>query len=287
MTTESLPSVPRSEGIRCHAHPERAVLGTCTRCGVFFCDQDHRRVDGKSYCDTCAVLPDVDYLESFRLKYWGKRDGWAWLVGLGAVANLLQGMNLLVSGSLVERVTALFVLGLAGMGACYWLGMRWARMAYVITFVALGLMMAAMGASAAGSAVGAERATSALEVMPMVMLVGMGVLVMVMALVIHHDTLNKLFFKVEVPRKKLRKAWNLYMNNRMARTGLALGLLGLLIPVLGPFALVCSFIGLRRVDPNAHPPIGRKGHAIAGLVLGTLGCLFWGGQLAYAFLRLR
>jgi hypothetical protein len=285
MTTQSLPFVPMSEGSRCQAHPERTALGTCTRCGVFFCDLDHRRVGGKPYCDTCAVRPDVDYLESFRLKYWGKRDGWAWLVGLGAVANLIQGMTLLVSGSSVERLTAPFAFGLAAMGVCYWLGMRWARMAYVITFVALGLIMAAMGASTAGAAVGGERATSAMGVLPMLMLVGMGVLIMIMALVIHHDTLNKLFFKVEVPREKLKKAWNLYMNNRMARTGLALGLLGLLIPVLGPFALVCSFIGLRRVDPNAHPPIGRKGHAIAGLVLGTLGCLFWGGRLAYAFLR--
>jgi hypothetical protein len=283
MTTQSLPLVPMSEGIRCHAHPERTALGTCTRCGVFFCDQDHRGVEGKPYCDTCAVHPDVDYLESFRLKYWGKRDGWAWLVGLGAVVNLVHGMTLLVSGSLVDLLTAPIALGLGGMGACYWLGMRWARLAYVITCVAFGLIMAAMGASLAGEAVGEERATSA--IVPMLMLVGMGVLIMITALVIHHDTLNKLFFKVEVPREKLKKAWHLYMNNRMARTGLALGVLGLLLPVLGPFALVCSFIGLRRVDPNAHPPIGRKGQAIAGLVLGTLGCLFWGGRFAYTFLR--
>ncbi|WP_257459184.1 hypothetical protein [Archangium lipolyticum] len=48
--------------------------------------------------------------------------------------------------------------------------------------------------------------------------------------------------------------------------------------------LVCSIIGLRRVNPNAHPPIGRKGQAIAGIVLGTVGCLIWGGVLVLSLL---
>lgn len=32
-----------------------------------------------------------------------------------------------------------------------------------------------------------------------------------------------------------------------------------------------SIAGLTRVDPNATPPIGRKGQAIAGSVCSTLG----------------
>jgi hypothetical protein len=182
----------------------------------------------------------------------------------------------------VDLLTAVIVLGMVGVGVCYWLGMRWARRVYVISSVAFGFLMAAVGASMGGKAMGRGEASA---LVPMLMLVGIGVMMMLVALFIHYDTLNQLFFKVEVPREKLQKAWNRYMNNRMARMGFALGLLGLTIPGLGLVALVCSFIGLRRVDPNAYPPIGRKGHAIAGLVLGTVGCLFWGWRLASAFLR--
>jgi hypothetical protein len=98
---------------------------------------------------------------------------------------------------------------------------------------------------------------------------------LLMSISIYNDTRNKLFFKVEMPRETLRKAWHLYKNNAVARAGLMLGVLGLFFPGVGLIALVCSGIGLRNVDPDAQPPIGRKGQAIAGLVLGAVGCLFW------------
>lgn len=261
MIVQPLPTTPMNEGSRCHAHPDHLALGTCTRCGVFFCDQDRRMVDGKPYCGTCAARPDVDYLESFRLKYWGQRDGWAWLVGLGSVANLLTGVFLLLSGAPDVLLNALFSLGAGVVGACFWLGLSWARLAFV--FVPIGSMIVSM------MTVGPEA-------------VVIGVLPMIMALAIYNDTHNKLFFKVEVSREKLRKAWHLYMNNRMARVGLMLGVLGLLLPGVGLIALVCSLIGLRRVDPDAHPPIGRKGQAIAGIVLGAVECLFWGGLFLFS-----
>ncbi len=34
-------------------------------------------------------------------------------------------------------------------------------------------------------------------------------------------------------------------------------------------------IGLARVNPDARPPIGRKGMAIAGLVLSGVGIALW------------
>jgi hypothetical protein len=42
---------------------------------------------------------------------------------------------------------------------------------------------------------------------------------------------------------------------------------------------------LRRVDPSAYPPIGRKGYAIAGIVLGALGTLVWGTVLVMTLLE--
>jgi len=46
--------------------------------------------------------------------------------------------------------------------------------------------------------------------------------------------------------------------------------------------LACSIYGLTRVNPTAHPPIGRKGQAVAGIILGALGVVEWGGFLVAA-----
>jgi predicted Zn finger-like uncharacterized protein len=46
-------------------------------------------------------------------------------------------------------------------------------------------------------------------------------------------------------------------------------------PVLGPIALIFGILGLRFV--KAHPTAGGTGHAIAGIVLGIITTLLWGG----------
>ena len=102
-----------------------------------------------------------------------------------------------------------------------------------------------------------------------------GLMPIIITLVIYNDTRNKLFFREEVSTEALQKAWDLYSNNRVARAGFVLSIFGILLPVFAPMALVCSIIGLRRVNPAAHPPIGRKRQAIAGIVLGSIGIL-WG-----------
>jgi hypothetical protein len=262
MNAPSLSSTPGAEESRCHAHPDQPALGVCTRCGVFVCAQDYRLVHDKPYCETCAVRPDVDYLEGFRLQHWGKRDGWAWLVGVGAIANLLGGLVLL-AGETELLLLALFLLASSVVGACFWMGQPWARLAYVF----VPIVSIIIGVTTEGP-----------------LAIGRGLVPIAIAVAIFNDTRNKLFFKEEVSPEALRKAWDLYKNNTVARAGFFLGLLGLLLPFIGLIALVCSIIGLRRVNPNAHPPIGRKGQAIAGIVLGTVGCLLWGGVLAVALL---
>ncbi|NMO21726.1 DUF4190 domain-containing protein [Pyxidicoccus fallax] len=254
MNAQPLSATPVTEGAVCNTHPDRAALGTCARCGTFYCSEDRELVHGKIYCGTCAVLPEVDYLEAFRLKYWGKRDAWAWLVGLGAVANILLGGITVAVGAAESLLFGLFLLAAGVVGACFWLGMPWARLGFL--FVPVGSII--VGAATEGAVA-----------------IARGVLPLAIAICIYNDTRNKLFFKEPVPAETLQKAWDLYMNNTMARAGFYLGILGVLVPGVGVIAIICSVIGLRRVNPNAHPPIGRKGQAITGIILGCISLVGW------------
>lgn len=251
---------------RCISHPDEPALGACTRCGAFFCSEDFEEVDDKVYCATCAARPDVDYLEAFRLKYWGKRDAWTWFIGFGALVNVLLGASLLLSGA--ERVALMGVAALATavIGGCFWWGLPWARLAMCF----MPVVNMAVGTAALGPQALVQ------GILPMLIMVG-----------VYGDTRNRLFFKVEVSREALRKAWNLYANNTLARGGFLLSLFGLLIVPFAPLGLVLSLIGLSRVDPTARPPIGRKGQAIAGIVLGGVSMLGWGALLLSAYLSKR
>jgi len=137
---------------------------------------------------------------------------------------------------------------------CFWLGLPFARLA--LCFVPIVSMVVS------GFTVGAEA-------------VGRGIWPVLITLAIYQNTRNKLFFKEDVPREALEKAWHLYANNTVARAGFILGLIGLAAFPLAPMALLCSIIGLRRVDPTASPPIGRKGQAIAGIALGAVSTVGW------------
>ena len=255
MNAQPLSVEPMAEGAMCHAHPHEPARGTCTRCGTFFCAADYEVVLGKVYCTACAGLPEVDYLEGFRLERWGKRDTWTWLIGAGAVVNVLLGLSLLATSAESMLVPGLFSLAAGAVGACFWRGMPWARTAFL--FVPVGSII--INVMLTGPAAIAQ-----------------GVVPLAIVISIYNDTRNQLFFKQPVSREKLQKAWHLYMNNTMARAGFLLAILGLLVPGVGVIAIICSIIGLRRVDPNAHPPIGRKGQAIAGIILGSLEVLGWG-----------
>lgn len=260
MESLSLAPQPAPGEARCPSHPEKAVLGACARCGTFFCEYDRETVDGKDYCDTCAEHPDVDYLEAFRLKYWGKRDAWAWLIGIGALINFIAGATLLAN-ELVNKDTgndgfmrALLALVGGGVGVCFWLGIPAARLA--LCFVPIASLMVS------GFAAGPEA-------------VGRGIVAVIITLVMYNNTRNKLFFKEEVSREALQKAWHLYSNNPVARAGFMLSFISLAFVLVAPISLLCSIIGLRRVNPTVTPPVGRKGQAIAGIVLSAVSLVGW------------
>lgn len=246
-------TVAAVNGATCPRHPDAAAIGACTRCGGFVCAQDVVLLDSKPYCQACAALPEVDYLEQLRLKHWGKRDGWAWLFLFNGVLLPFAAVPQLL-GELA--VVGVLELVLAAASLAYFFRFRPARY-LVLALPVLALVSAFL---ATGEPIGAVFALFPL-------LVG---------LAIFFDTRNRLFFKIPVPRAQLQRLWDVYENNPLARAGFMGGLLSLLMFPLAPVALALSIVGLTRVNPAAHPPVGRKGQAIAGIVLSALGLVVLG-----------
>ncbi|MFY0562357.1 hypothetical protein ACN28E_00830 [Archangium lansingense] len=77
--------------------------------------------------------------------------------------------------------------------------------------------------------------------------------------------------------ERLERLWDARENNPLARHALVCGLAGLVVPVAAPLAMGLGVAGLRRVNLEATPPIGKRQQALAGLVLGGLGLVGWTG----------
>ncbi|MCE9668446.1 DUF4190 domain-containing protein [Myxococcus stipitatus] len=237
---------------RCAVHPEHEASATCQRCGNFTCLECVHWVLDQVYCTACAFRPEVNYLEAFRLSVWGKRDANAWVVAFGTLLLLLATFGALVAA---EWSLAVVLAGASGVGVAFFLGVGWARPALVVTPIVLGAFGMARGG--VGGLV-------------------VGFLLFVSALQIHLDTRTRLFFREDVPRRELKRLWELRVNNPVARHAMSVGIGAFFLPVLAPVAIVLGIVGLRRVDPNARPPIGRRGQALAGVVLGCLSLAAWG-----------
>lgn len=83
------------------------------------------------------TVPATDYLEAFRLKCWGKRDGWAWLFGMVGVLYLIIAGTVLFGASgtgpqAQAAGPAILLLLEAGVGVCFWLGLRFARVGRIV-----------------------------------------------------------------------------------------------------------------------------------------------------------
>jgi hypothetical protein len=243
--------LPPSLRARCAVHPEEAATDTCSRCGTFLCGRCVQPVLGRPYCGACAGRPEVNYLERFRQKLWGRRDGWAWLAGLAGGLFAALAVFLLLQGQLAQGT--LSAVGLAVCGA-FFLGLPGAREAFIATPLVLAVGSAAQGQQEAA--------------------VGLGLLALA-ALSLRFDTRNQLFFRRPVSEERLLRLWHIRENNPLARQALSVALGGLFLPVLAPLALVLGAWALQRVDPTAVPPVGRRGQALASLVLGGASLALW------------
>ncbi|ATB28874.1 DUF4190 domain-containing protein [Melittangium boletus] len=258
----AVPLAPALAETRCPAHPEHPILGACKRCGTFFCEQDRHTLHGEDYCASCAERPELNYLEAFRLRYWGKRDTWAWLIGFSAIMRLISAPIFLRMPDGAGVLSGLVTLAGAVVCACFWLGKPFSRLGLCFLLVV-------------------ELLVDAFTLGPNTLIRSAWPLLV--SLAIYQDPRNRLFFQEHLPPETLQKLWHQYANNRVARLGFILGLFGLLFPPAAPVGLMCSIIGLRRVNPTANPPVGRKGQAIAGIVCGAAGLVLW--TLLYFTLR--
>ncbi|MBN8230157.1 hypothetical protein JYK02_21835 [Corallococcus macrosporus] len=256
--------VPASQQVRCAVHPEQPAGATCTRCGTFLCADCATSVPGlgvRLYCQACAARPDVNYLEALRQRYWGKRDEWAWLVAgvtlllcVGVAAALAQwGLR-----ATRQSLFALVLLVPVPVGVAFFLGQRWARHALVPT----PLVMAV--------------AADALERDGRFLFFLCAIPGLLIALRIHRDVRNQLFFRLPVSSGALKLLWELRFNNPLARQAVHFGFGAVFMPLLSPIAVICGVVALTRVDLKATPPIGRRGQAITGIVLGLVSPAVWG-----------
>ncbi|XXF78177.1 hypothetical protein P2318_00025 [Myxococcaceae bacterium GXIMD 01537] len=247
-----MPSGPLPLSVpRCAVHPEEAAGGTCPRCGSFFCPACAAPVVGVVHCAACAARPEVNYLEALRQKLWGRRDAWTWCVGFGSAVLALGALRAL---SLGDIALGLALLLWAAVGVAFFLGVPRAREA----FLAAPLVMA----------LGCVPVLGAWALPPLLFAFGH-------ALALYADTRNQLFFRRDVSAERLRKLWDYHVNNPLARHALSLGSLSFLVPLAAPAALLCGGLALKRVNLQATPPIGRRGQALAGILLAVAAVALW------------
>lgn len=245
---------------RCPTHPDVPALGSCQRCGTFFCAACRVDVEGVAYCASCGVRPDVDWLGAYEQKLLGKRDGWAWYFGLQAIGLIVVGANVAAQTTGPTRLLAIPALASAICGALFFFGYRHARLL-------LGLSTLAWIAAQAA-------------LFQWVALVS-AVFSIAFLATAFSSTRNRLFFRDSVSRAKLKRDYDRLADNLLARNAFALGFFSLLVPPVAPIAIVCGAIAHRRVNPNARPPVGKKGYAIAAIVLGVVGALIGGAWIHF------
>lgn len=245
--------------------PVPAAQTPCPRCGVFMTPLDGELVLGTLYCRTCAARPDVNYPRAFRDAHWGKRDGYAWLFGCFGLLSLLFGGILLMNQPLLGG--SLLVSGVAGV--IFWSGLPVGRPVLV-----------------AGAVLGAG--------LNLAMMQPPNILNIFLVIGAMQSARNKLFFKLEVPEPELVKAWRLVHDNQVARWAVATAAMVALSMLawvssrnavwvtlaLSGLPIGLGVVGLTRVDPKAMPPIGRRGQAITGIVLGAISALAAAAVLA-------
>jgi hypothetical protein len=171
-------------------------------------------------------------------------------------------MQAVVLGNMVQAVVVASVTALL---ICYLLLLPWSRKA-LFAAVPLGAISATLGLPAySGSQVSYYLGAA----------LGRSIFLLLFLLLAYRSARNKLAFKIEVPDAELAKYYDTYLANPAARRALAYGVASLIMPLLIPFALAFGVRGLKRAQPDAWPPAGKRSAAIRGLVFTGLSVVIW------------
>ncbi|HVY61883.1 MAG TPA: hypothetical protein VHF22_09530 [Planctomycetota bacterium] len=240
----------------CPLHPAETILGACERCGDFVCGLDSVVKDGKRICARCGER-ESDWLEGYRQQLWGKRDSFAaFYGGLVPVFAALGAFGLAREPLDARSIAGLAICALAIANGIAYLGRariaRWGAAVLPLALPALASDPRELAPAVAWTVI--------------LLVAGAGGLL---------NVRNRLSFRIPVTDKALRRDWEVYANNPRARSAFLGSFLGLLIPGVALFTLGGAIWGLMCVDPTAHPPIGRRRQAIAGIAISAIGIVGW------------
>lgn len=240
----------------CPRHPGAESVGTCERCGRFYCAAERIDLDLHFYCGDCGVRDDVDWLGKHYAPYLGRRSGMAWFLlvaGFVVVAFALFGLEFTKTWDERLRVVGVLVLGAAPMTVIS--GQAWSRwVMFASVPMAAGIFVFATGEpwAAAGA-------------FPSLLL----------AFATSNDVPTRLFFRLHVGRPELRRHFERSGNNPLAVSASRLAILGLFLPGLGVATLVMGVIALTRVNSKAVPPVGNASVAVGAIIFSVFTSLIW------------
>jgi hypothetical protein len=266
--------VAADELMLCARHVDKQAIGTCARCGTYYCGDCYKDLAGRRLCASCLEIPGMDYLKDTRDAAWGKRDGWVWyfggLMGLSTLWSMGMGVARGDVGMIVNAVAWLAVL------VPYFMLMPWSRKAMFLLLPISLLQTPELPKESAAAAMS-----------PMYLRgiqLGSLLFAALFMAAAYFDARNKLAFRIEIPESELQKMYD-RRSNSTARRSLIYGLLSIFVPLLGLLTLALGISAYRRADPNAWPPVGGKRTAIFGIVISSLSSLLWISFFGFLFLK--
>lgn len=240
----------------CPTHPGAESVGTCARCGRFYCAPELVELAGQRYCGDCGVREDVDWLGHHYRRLEGTRSGLVWVLFLmGLVVGVGDLAAVLTTDEWKERIVGAGVLVFAVACVAMITGKVQTRIALVAASLIAALLFA----------VGSRNPLAALAAVPLLGLAGAA----------WTDVRTRLFQRVPVPRETLRKHYKREGSNPLAITASRLAFLSLLIPGLGLLSLVLGVMALTRIDSKAVPPVGNLSAALAAILFSVFTTAFW------------
>ena len=240
----------------CPRHPGAESVGTCERCGRFYCAAERIALDLHFYCGECGVRDDIDWLGKHYQRFLGKPSGLSWfLLVVGLLMSVFGASWLFVSSTWSERLLYLAVLLLGVAKASIVTGKPWSRWAMAASLPVAALLF--FGSSGEPWAVAAAFPS------------------LLLTLSAFNDVPTQLFFRLPVTRTAMRRHYDRYGSNPLAMQASRLAVVSLFLPGVGAASLVMAVIALTRVNSKAVPPVGNLRVALGALVFSLFTSFIW------------